>query len=53
MAQSLAKPGGRITGTTMLAELLDAKRLEILAETLPAVQQIAVLVGRPPPGRAG
>jgi len=47
MAQSLAKPGRRITGTAMVAEFLDAKRLDILAETLPTMRRVAVLAGRP------
>jgi putative ABC transport system substrate-binding protein len=48
MAASLAKPGGHITGIAMLAEALDAKRLDILSESLPAIRKIAVLTGRSP-----
>ena len=48
MAQSLARPGGRITGIAMLAEALDAKRLDILHETFPTMRRVAVLSGRPP-----
>ena len=48
MAVSLAKPGGHITGVAMLAEALDAKRLGILSESLPAIRKVAVLTGRPP-----
>ena len=48
MAVSLAKPGGHITGVAMLAEALDAKRLDILSESLPAIRKVAVLAGRPP-----
>jgi putative ABC transport system substrate-binding protein len=48
MAVSLAKPGGRITGIAMLAEALDAKRLTILSESLPAIRKVAVLTGRSP-----
>ena len=46
MAASLAKPGGHITGVAMLAEALDAKRLGILSESLPAIRKVAVLTGR-------
>ena len=48
IADSLANPRGRITGIAILSEALDAKRLDILVETLPAVKRIAVLAGRPP-----
>ncbi len=48
MAASLAKPGGHITGVAMLAEALDAKRFDILSESLPAIRKVAVLAGRPP-----
>jgi putative ABC transport system substrate-binding protein len=48
MASSLAKPGGHITGIAMLAEALDAKRLDILSESLPAIRKVAVLAGRSP-----
>ena len=52
MAQSLARPGGRITGIAMLAEALDAKRLDILHETFPTMRRVAVLSGRPPRNEA-
>jgi putative ABC transport system substrate-binding protein len=48
MAVSLGKPGGRITGIAMLSETLDAKRLDLLSETLPELRRVAVLAGRPP-----
>lgn len=41
---SLARPGGNITGVTGLAQVLNAKRLELLKETLPGVSRVAVLV---------
>lgn len=37
------KPGGNVTGTESLAPELDAKRLEMLRETLPKATKIAVL----------
>src|SRR5262249_7062126 len=40
---SLARPGGNITGVTNLAQVLNAKRLEILKETLTRVSRVAVL----------
>jgi putative ABC transport system substrate-binding protein len=42
-AASLAKPGGNITGVSILASELDVKRLELLHVTLPAAQRIGVL----------
>jgi len=40
---SLAHPGGNITGMTSLNSVLNVKRLELLAETVPGVKRIAVL----------
>ena len=40
---SLAKPGGNTTGVSMLVAELDAKRLEILKETLPSGRRFALL----------
>ena len=42
-ADSLAHPGGAITGIVMLAPELDAKRLQLLHEVLPAGRKIAAL----------
>jgi putative ABC transport system substrate-binding protein len=41
--QSLARPGGNITGLSNLAEGLSAKRLELLKEAVPNISRIAVL----------
>jgi putative ABC transport system substrate-binding protein len=40
---SLAHPGGNITGVTLLAPELSAKRVELLKEALPDVVQVGVL----------
>jgi putative ABC transport system substrate-binding protein len=40
---SLAKPGGNITGVSMLITELDAKRLELLREILPSARRFGVL----------
>jgi putative ABC transport system substrate-binding protein len=40
---SLAHPGGRITGVSMLQTELPSKRLEVLRELLPKVRRVAVL----------
>jgi putative ABC transport system substrate-binding protein len=40
---SLARPGGNLTGISLLASELDGKRLEILMELVPASHYLAVL----------
>jgi len=40
---SLARPGGNITGLTLQAEEIAAKRLQILKEALPSLSRVAVL----------
>jgi putative ABC transport system substrate-binding protein len=42
-AKSLAKPGGNITGVSLLSPELDGKRQEILIEAVPGVKRIAAL----------
>jgi putative tryptophan/tyrosine transport system substrate-binding protein len=42
-AASLAKPGGNITGVSLLSPELDGKRLEILIEAVPGVRRIAAI----------
>ena len=39
---SLARPGGRVTGVTMMQSVLPAKRLELLREMLPQARRIGV-----------
>ncbi len=46
LAQSLAHPGGNITGQTFFATELSAKRVEILASLAPSMRRAGVLVLR-------
>ncbi len=41
---SLARPGGNITGLSLVAPELSGKRLELLKETVPKVSRVAVLL---------
>ena len=41
--QSLARPGGNVTGVTNLARDLGGKRLELLKETVPKLSRVAIL----------
>jgi putative ABC transport system substrate-binding protein len=43
LVESLARPGGNITGLTNIASVLSGKRLEVLKETLPKLSRVAVL----------
>ena len=43
LVKSLAHPGGNVTGITNLTLELGGKRLEILKETIPKLNQVAVL----------
>ncbi|MBI3066262.1 MAG: ABC transporter substrate-binding protein [Deltaproteobacteria bacterium] len=53
LVESLARPGGNITGITLLARELGGKRLELLKEAVPKVVRVAVLydLGSPSPAR--
>jgi len=44
LVASFARPGGNITGISLLSPELDGKRQEILIEATPGVRKIAVLV---------
>jgi len=50
LAESLARPGGNITGITNVAAVLTGKRLELLKEVLPKLTRVAVLWDPKAPG---
>jgi putative tryptophan/tyrosine transport system substrate-binding protein len=41
--ESLARPGGNVTGLSMLNSNLEGKRLEVLKEVLPALKRVLIL----------
>jgi putative ABC transport system substrate-binding protein len=43
LIESLARPGGNVTGVTRLARDLGGKRLELLKEAVPKVSRVAIL----------
>jgi putative ABC transport system substrate-binding protein len=43
LAQSLARPGGNVTGVVILGEELNGKRLDLLHEVLPGTRRFAAL----------
>jgi putative ABC transport system substrate-binding protein len=49
-AASLARPGGILTGLTLMAPQLAGKRLALLKEAVPAASSVAVLVNTVNPG---
>jgi len=52
LVDSLARPGGNITGFTIITTLLAGKRLELLKETIPKLSRVAVLWNPQNPGNA-
>jgi putative ABC transport system substrate-binding protein len=50
LVDSLARPGGNVTGFTNIATTLAGKRLELLKETVPKLSRVAVLYDPKSPG---
>jgi putative ABC transport system substrate-binding protein len=44
LVQSLARPGGNVTGVTMFSHTFGAKRLELLHELMPQATSIGILI---------
>jgi len=51
VVESLARPGGNVTGVTSLSSQLIAKRVELLGELLPKVSRVAILWDETPNSR--
>jgi putative tryptophan/tyrosine transport system substrate-binding protein len=52
LVQTLAKPGGNLTGVTTIATALAGKSLEILKQTIPRLSRVAVMWNRSPQSSA-
>ncbi len=52
LVDSLARPGGNITGFTEISEVLAGKRLELLKETVSKLSRVAMLWNPQNPGNA-
>jgi putative tryptophan/tyrosine transport system substrate-binding protein len=50
IAQSLARPGGNMTGLTFMAPQLNAKRLELLRDIIPSLRRVAIIANPEHPG---
>jgi putative ABC transport system substrate-binding protein len=44
LVDSLARPGGNVTGLTVFAEELAAKRLQLLKDAIPSLSRVGLLV---------
>ena len=49
LVNSLNRPGGNVTGATVIASQLSEKRLELLRDLMPSVRHIAVLINQDNP----
>jgi putative ABC transport system substrate-binding protein len=52
LVESLARPGGNVTGITNLSRELGGKRLELLKEAVPKLARVAVIYDPTAPGTA-
>ena len=52
LVDSLARPGGNITGITRLTRELSGKRLELLTEVVPGISRVGILGDAKLPGSA-
>ena len=52
LVDSLARPGGNVTGNSLMSSDLSAKRLEILLAAAPSISRIAILWDSSNPGMA-
>jgi putative ABC transport system substrate-binding protein len=50
LVESLARPGGNVTGITLLSRELSGKRLELLKEAVPKIARVSVLYDPAVPG---
>jgi putative ABC transport system substrate-binding protein len=50
LVQSLARPGGNVTGVAILSRELGGKRLELLKEAVPRIARVGVLYDAASPG---
>jgi putative ABC transport system substrate-binding protein len=50
LIDSLARPGGNLTGFTTIGPVLSGKRLELLKETIPGLSRVALLWNPKNPG---
>ncbi len=50
LVESLARPGGNVTGSSLLAHEITTKRLELLKEVAPGIARMAALVNPTHPG---
>jgi putative ABC transport system substrate-binding protein len=52
LVSSLARPGGNVTGLSILPEGLAAKRIQLIREILPGISRVVVLFNADNPGSA-